>query len=200
MHQDIADCLNTFYQNKLYFGSERQKTPFNFYGGNLDNPLAESLSKSRLIFINSEKSKFSKTHPIEVQQVAEITSLIAQIKGEELNATSIGIISPWRAQVAMIKNALSPELRELVMVDTVERFQGSERDFIIVSFALSNHLQLGAMQSLNHYQTLDRKLLVTLSRAKEQVIFIGNEAILKRSNIYEEVLAKFIEINFALKL
>lgn len=194
MHQDIADCLNTFYQNKLYFGSERQKTPFNFYNGNLNNSLAESLSKSRLIFINSEKSNFSKTHPIEAQQVANIAKLIAQIKGEDLNAISIGIISPWRAQVAMIKNALSPELRELVMVDTVERFQGSERDFIIVSFALSNHLQLGAMQSLNHNQTLDRKLLVTLSRAKEQVIFIGNEEILKKSNIYEEVLGKFTNV------
>ncbi len=196
MHQDIADCLNTFYQNKLYFGSDRQKTPFNFYSGSLDNQLAESLSKSRLIFINSEKSTLSKTHPIEAQQVAEIAKLIAKIKGKDLNATSIGIISPWRAQVAMIKNALAPELKEMVMVDTVERFQGSERDFIIVSFALRNHLQLGAMQSLNYNQTIDRKLLVTLSRAKEQVIFIGNEELLKKSNIYGEVLGRFTFIDF----
>jgi len=55
----------------------------------------------------------------------------------------------------------------------MERFQGSERDIIIVSLAVYHPSQLRALQSIDLKDTVDRKLLVTVSRSKEHLIILG---------------------------
>jgi DNA replication ATP-dependent helicase Dna2 len=62
----------------------------------------------------------------------------------------------------------------------VERFQGSERDVIIVSFAVKNALQLRSIQSINA-DGVDRKLNVMLTRAKEHLLLLGAPEVLRQS-------------------
>ena len=75
-----------------------------------------------------------------------------------------------------------------IMVDTVERYQGSERDIIIVSFATNHRHQLANLQSLSADKTVDRKLNVTLTRARERLILIGCSEVLCYSPYYKALI------------
>ena len=102
------------------------------------------------------------------------------------------IITPnVTAQIANIRNNLGQEYKD-VTVDTVERFQGSERNIIIYSFALKSTTQIASIQSLND-NGVDRKLNVALTRAKDQLIILGTEEVLSKDNLYKSLI-DFIKI------
>ena len=108
-------------------------------------------------------------------------------------ARTLGIITPYRSQIALIRKELEslgiPELND-VMVDTVERFQGSERDVIIYSFCLSRPRQLRFLSNLteDHGVTIDRKLNVALTRARRQMFLTGVPSVLRLNPIYRSLL------------
>ena len=100
------------------------------------------------------------------------------------------MVTPWRAQVvirAQIED--DPQLSENVTVDTVERFQGGEKDIIIVSMAVFDPVQMQLVESADA-QEVDRKLNVTVSRAREQLIVLGYEPALQASVFYAQLLEK----------
>lgn len=78
-----------------------------------------------------------------------------------------------------------------IMIDTVERFQGSQRDIIIYGFTLLHARQLdfltsGAFEEDGH--TIDRKLNVVLTRAREQLVLVGNPDILQSNNLFRRLI------------
>lgn len=106
---------------------------------------------------------------------------------QNFHATSLGIITPYRAQIALITKKLSalPEsYRNLITVDTVERYQGSARDIIIYSFCVNKKSQLEALVSSSD-EGVDRKLNVALTRARQQIILLGSEKVLRQNPTYE---------------
>ncbi len=104
-------------------------------------------------------------------------------------ARSLGIITPYRRQIALIRKCLREEgLPEEITIDTVERYQGSQRDVIIYSFALSNSRQIELLQN-NYFDPetgarVDRKLNVAITRARQQLIFLGDEGVLGTDLLY----------------
>ena len=78
-----------------------------------------------------------------------------------------------------------------VSVDTVERYQGSERDVILYSFCVNHRYQLRFLPNLTEENgvQIDRKLNVALTRARKRMIAIGVVEILRENPIY----AQFIE-------
>jgi len=95
----------------------------------------------RLGFIPSKRETggFSnKSNRLEAQLVARLAAKVYQHYKLEFNVNrTLGIITPYRTQIALIRKEISalaiPDLNS-VLVDTVERFQGSERDVIIYLF------------------------------------------------------------------
>jgi DNA replication ATP-dependent helicase Dna2 len=119
---------------------------------------------------------------------------ILNVYGDNFTEDALGIITPWRAQIALINKQIEYlDKSNKITVDTVERFQGSERKIIIVSFAVHNPSQLRNLESINT-DGIDRKLLVTLSRASEQLILVGYSKALEASANYSRII-KYIKAN-----
>ncbi len=128
------------------------------------------------------------------EKEAEIVARIVHALVAEGAATpkDIGIITPFRAQIAAIKEYLHAPLKgnEDLIIDTVERYQGDERKIILFSTTIGDPAQVRTIQSLSKDSVgeTDRKLLVSLSRAKGQIIILGNAAALAIAADYRQLI------------
>lgn len=115
-------------------------------------------------------------------------------------ARTLGIITPYRSQIALIKKEIATAgiaaLNE-VLVDTVERFQGSERDVIIYSFCVNRAYQLKYLANLTEEDgvQIDRKLNVALTRARKQMFITGVPQLLEQNPIYKQLLESCIHFS-----
>ena len=98
----------------------------------------------------------------------------------------IGLISPYRAQVQYLRsllrknNALKP-YRQAITVNTIDGFQGQERDIIVISLVRANELgQIGFLRDL-------RRMNVAITRARMKLIILGNVATLTRHPFYKRL-------------
>jgi len=98
----------------------------------------------------------------------------------------VGVISPYRAQVQWLRRlvrqrAFFKPYRHLVTVNTVDGFQGQERDIIIISMVRSNDDgQIGFLRDL-------RRMNVAITRAKMKLIILGNAETLCRHPFYRKL-------------
>lgn len=107
----------------------------------------------------------------------------------------IGVIVPFRNQIAAVRDAiahgLDAEVANGVLVDTVERFQGSERAVILFSTviqSLSEAALLSESAASDEDDSLDRRLNVAVTRARERFYLVGNDAVLRYLPCYGEIL------------
>ncbi len=98
----------------------------------------------------------------------------------------IGIISPYRAQVQYLRRLIRQEtrlrpLRKAITINTVDAFQGQERDIIIVSLVRANEKgEIGFLRDL-------RRMNVAITRARSKLIIIGDAPTLCRHRFYREL-------------
>ncbi|MBK9983873.1 MAG: hypothetical protein IPP15_16140 [Saprospiraceae bacterium] len=124
-----------------------------------------------------------------------VAAIIAQtlIMEGVVTPAELGIITPFRAQIAEIKRYLPHELQENedLIIDTVERYQGDERKVIIFSTTVASAVQVRNMQNISLSDPLrtDRKLLVSISRAEEQLIVLGNSSALQAADGYRDMIS-----------
>ena len=144
-----------------------------------------------------EESLSGKTNRYEARMVADCAEKIWREAPESFDPyRTLGIITPYRSQIALIKKELQakgiPQLMD-VSVDTVERYQGSERDVIIYSFCVNCRHQLKFLPNLTEENgvQIDRKLNVALTRARKRLVVIGVPELLSLDPIYRKLL-KFI--------
>ena len=81
-----------------------------------------------------------------------------------------------------------------VSVDTVERYQGSERQVILYSFCVNYRRQLKFLSNLVEEEgtLIDRKLNVALTRARKRLIVVGVMDILKENPIYMQFISRYL--------
>jgi DNA replication ATP-dependent helicase Dna2 len=84
------------------------------------------------------------------------------------------------------------QYRPWIHIDTVERFQGSERDIIILAACVSNETELAAIRSETQtvFGVVDRKVNVAVSRAREVCLIIGARRVLKASPGWEIIMRR----------
>ncbi len=199
MHQALAEFPNKkFYNDVLLPASVWQKESLSFKITDNQNVYDQIVSQKRLDFINCidyNNGSSDKINYKESEIAVELSKSILQTyKNNNLNfdpLKTLGIITPYRNQIALIKHQLHetgiPELQN-IMIDTVERYQGSQREIIILSFCMNKPYQLGFFCNLNSDKTVDRKLNVAITRARQQLFLLGNEYILAQNPIYKNLL------------
>ena len=198
MHPDIALFPNyTFYNNRL----EAVPTPhqgldleYGVFDNN--NSFQKLIASSRVAFLPSEQHEADKTYKTNTYEAKIAKELVVHIynlySGNSLRFVAdetVGIITPYRSQIALIKKEIHklgiPALNNIT-IDTVERFQGSQRDIIIYSFSTNQYAQLDFLANNieDEGKIIDRKLNVAITRAKKQIFIIGNPTILANNLLY----------------
>ena len=107
---------------------------------------------------------------------------------------TVGIIVPYRNQIAAIRQeieTLGIAALEDITIDTVERYQGSQRDVIIYSFTAQCPWQLDFLTAtcfVEDGHVIDRKLNVALTRARCQLFITGNETLLQQNPLFRQLI------------
>ncbi|HCM75936.1 MAG TPA: IGHMBP2 family helicase [Cytophagales bacterium] len=129
--------------------------------------------------------------------INQIEKLVEQIGLEEWlsNGYTLGIITPYSAQVAILlklaeASHILHDVASLTTINTVDAFQGQERDVIAISFVRSNDAsEIGFLSDI-------RRTNVAITRARKKVIMIGDSATLGSNPFYNELIAYVQNKNF----
>ena len=209
MHPAIAEFPNqTFYYREqlesVPLPHQLEETPYET-GLTPQDTIDQLLLERRMVFIPAEAPDHltcsDKTNPNEARIVATLLAHIYRLTESRFDPNrTVGVIVPYRNQIAMIRKEIArlqlPALQD-ISIDTVERYQGSQRDIIIYSFTIQNFSQLNFLTA-NTFQEgnflIDRKLNVALTRARKQLLLTGNPHILG-ANITFYKLMEYIRLH-----
>ena len=202
MHPDIADFAN----RKFYAREQLECVPLAHqleqtlaYNETSEDETDDVLKAHRMIFIPSKPCRqLNISEKVNTEEARIITDLLRRLYrqlGKNFDPQkSVGVIVPYRNQIAMIRKEIEklgiPELEE-ISIDTVERYQGSQRDIILYSFTIQSRYQLDFLTANTFYedgQPIDRKLNVAITRARKQLILTGNEQTLRQNQIFAELI------------
>lgn len=209
MHPAIAEFPNqTFYYREqlesVPLPHQLEETSYEA-GLTPQDSIDQLLLERRMVFIPAEAPDHltcsDKTNPNEARIVATLLDHIYRLTESRFDPNrTVGVIVPYRNQIAMIRKEIArlqlPALQD-ISIDTVERYQGSQRDIIIYSFTIQNFSQLNFLTA-NTFQEgnflIDRKLNVALTRARKQLLLTGNPHILG-ANITFYKLMEYIRLH-----
>lgn len=176
-HQQLCDLINDrFYGGRLVTHPSAAGAPHIF-----KEPLTY-LNHARVVLVDtaslnpwgssSDRSKSNLTHALITRKL----SLLLYANGLAFKPENLGIITPYRAQAELIKELLEEcSLGSAITVGTVHKYQGGERDTIILDLTESEpHLIGSFLNSESIADTGARLLNVALSRAKRHLIVVGN--------------------------
>jgi superfamily I DNA and/or RNA helicase len=214
MHPDIAAFPNEFFYAREHLLPvplpHQEETELDYRQPSEDH-LDDLLKQHRVLFfpiVNDSLSIINssdKVNPAEATLVADLLRRIHRQYGERFDAAkTVGVIVPYRNQIAMIRREIAkldiPQLLD-ISIDTVERYQGSQRDVIIYSFTIHRPYQLdfltancfeeddGEYQSFG--RTIDRKLNVAMTRARKQLLMTGKADVLQQNSIFKELILRY---------
>ena len=186
MHEDIMRFSSDwFYHNQMVAAPEVQHRSIL----DLDLPMMwidTSQYDGKEEFVGESFGRVNKTE-------AELTLLSLQAYFELIGKQRIlderldvGIISPYRAQVQYLRSQIRKKewmkpFRTRISVNTVDGFQGQERDIIVISLVRSNDDgQIGFLRDL-------RRMNVAITRARMKVIILGDSNTLTRHPFYRKL-------------
>ncbi|WP_435346916.1 AAA domain-containing protein [Haloarchaeobius sp. HRN-SO-5] len=110
-------------------------------------------------------------------EAAEVRRVVDAYLDAGLDPDDVGVIAPFRAQVAEIGR----DLPDGVAVDTVDRFQGSAKEVIVVSFVASGDLDSPIFEDY-------RRVNVALTRAKRALVLVGDADALRTDDVYARMV------------
>lgn len=209
MHREIAIFPNyAFYQNKLIpvpLPYQEEPTPLT---SESNDGLEALLTTRRIAFVTypeprqtgldpCQQETSDKVNLIEARMIAATVHRIYLMDPEGFDKDrTVGIIVPYRNQISTIRNEIdSYHIEPLhdIMIDTVERYQGSQCENIIYGFTIRKYYQLGFLTG-NQYvdrasgEIIDRKLNVAMTRAMKHLIMIGNARLLRENVIFFKLM------------
>lgn len=201
MHRDICR-----FASRQYYGGQldivplpHQTGPLDWSPGAADDALQQALASHRLLCFDTRfpAEADRKYNSREADLAARIVEAVAELchrRQEPYNwSRRLGIIVPFRAQIQRLRSALArldvPEAEE-IDIDTVERYQGSQRDIILFSTVVGSAWQLPILSAPveTDGQLIDRKLNVAITRARHQFLLLGDLQLLASCPPYRQLI------------
>ena len=192
----MNDDIMRFSSNYFYDGQLESAPEVKFRGIlDLDRPM-EWIDTSELDvkeeFVEESYGRINKAEA--VLTLDTLQQYFERISKQRLldERIDIGIISPYRAQVQYLRHLLMKHeffkpFRRQISINTVDGFQGQERDIIVISLVRSNDEgQIGFLRDL-------RRMNVAITRARMKVIILGSRQTLARHAFYRQ-LWQYVEI------
>lgn len=174
----IKNTLNNATQGKIIIAEQ-------------ENPTIRQVINPRypLVFLNIRDVANTSQPKRSFAEAKVVQYIIEALLKRDVKAQKIGVIAPYRAQVALIRRQLAQKFsNELLdtskLVNTVDRFQGGEREVIIISFA-TTHVPT---EKRLEFLTDPHRLNVALTRAKTKLILVGNVPTLENLPIFSRLL------------
>ena len=160
----------------------------------MDASMVRVLGQFRNVFIPTRSQNFV-NHKINPEEADKVVSVIRNLRilRPDILSADIGVITPYRAQIATIRHAMSEAGldEEGITVDTVERYQGGAKDVIIISYCINALSQVQLLKESMTPDGVDRKLNVAMTRARDQIIFLGNENLMQEHPLYEALIYQY---------
>lgn len=202
MHRDIAD-----FPDRMFYGGKLDVVPLPHQVAMLPQQVAHAGRLARLVltrrvvFLPSPMPKDSPSDKVNLEEagmIADLACAIYEAEGEGFDPRdTMGVIVPYRNQIAAVRLAIArkgiPLLGD-ISVDTVERYQGSQRKYIIYGFTVQRRYQLKFLTSGSFVEDgalIDRRLNVAMTRAQEHLIMIGNPEVLCAHPLYRQLYTTF---------
>lgn len=165
MHRSIAEYSNQmFYDGDLYHGRENKTWTID----KIDPLVGYHISGDE----RTDSESHSKYNPSEASLVADH---IEELCSNGVSARKIGVITPYGAQIGVIASKLQSRgisHPDQIEINTIDSYQGSEKEIIIVSFVRSNSYNSSGFLSFPDEGY--RRLNVALTRAKKHIALIGD--------------------------
>jgi DNA replication ATP-dependent helicase Dna2 len=202
MHQDIMRFVSIhFYAGSLELlglssDADRLRSRIPSFIQKYDPERKKFESSSRVEFLFTKGYESLGLNKVNEAEAKACVDWIQRLFGRNgynahnISSQLIGIITPFRAQIAQIRQALTDtfghEVLRKITIDTVERYQGGARDIIMIS-PVANNEELLNLGSAHNYEGVDRKLNVALSRAREYVVIVGDSEVLLKKKEYADL-------------
>lgn len=194
MHEDIMNFSGKmFYQGKLKAHDsvrtallKEDDVPVQFIDTAGCGYTEQSDMESKSIFNKEEASLLLMLLEEQIKNIG-----VDRILAEELR---IGVISPYKLQVKYITELFAANeaflpVAEQISINTIDAFQGQERDMIYISMVRSNDRnEIGFLSDT-------RRMNVAMTRAKKKLVMIGDSATLGSHHFYEQFLNYINSIN-----
>ena len=179
------------FSSDWFYGGKVQSAPQIKYRGILDYDLPMVWVDTSDLDIHEEfvGESFGRINKIEAElTLNELKKYFTKIGKTRIleERIDVGIISPYRAQVQYLrrlikKNEFYKPYRHLISVNTVDGFQGQERDIIVISLVRSNDEgQIGFLRDL-------RRMNVAITRARMKLIILGDAKTMTRHPFYKKL-------------
>lgn len=203
MHEAISDfASHTFYQGELraHFSVAKRRLDLFKPLPNLMPVRVAALHAVRadlpMLFLDV-RTEVGPTMPkLSNAEARVVRETIAVLLARGVPAEDIGVIAPYRAQVANLRRHLFSDDAVTgwsalpsdtpLTIDTVDRFQGGERSVIIISFATTT--TPAAESQLREHLTNPHRLNVALTRAQRKLILVGNAQALAELDLFKQLL------------
>ncbi|QGX96406.1 DUF2075 domain-containing protein [Haloplanus rallus] len=173
----MSQRIQAFASREFYDGALRPATP-EVAGGTLsDLPGVDGAAlgpelRRGVRFIDPDGRREGNANPVEAERVAAV---VAEYLDAGVDPDDVVVIAPFRAQVAEISRRVD------VAVDTVDRFQGSSAEVVVVSFVATGDLDGPIFEDT-------RRVNVALTRAKKSLVLVGDAGALASEPFYARML------------
>ncbi|WP_240842091.1 IGHMBP2 family helicase [Acidaminobacter sp. JC074] len=166
MHEEINNLVSSmFYNDQLIPAKQVRKRRV------MRGDIIETIQVGGKELMQKDSKSFYNQQEIDMVG-KQIKRLLKYVKEDQ-----IAVISPYKAQAKKLQK-LYPEIE----IDTVDAFQGREKDVVIISFVRSNPSNnIGFLKDF-------RRLNVSISRAKSKLILIGNLNMIRHDDMYDYLL------------